>query len=273
MLRIATFNVNGVRASARRGFDLWLKRRDCDVVALQEVRSPLEALPLEAFGDYVVSYHPGELAGRNGVAILSRVPPTAVRYGFGNRQFDSEGRYLEVDLDLGEGRLLTVGSLYLPKGDVPVTPNGVVRYQRKMKFLASFGRYLTKARRTAQASGREFIVMGDFNIAHTALDLKNWRTNQKNSGFLPEERDWLASILSPRTLVDVVRTLHPDAPGPYTWWTWRGQAFVNDVGWRIDFQLATPKLAATAIEGGTDREESYEARMSDHSPVVVDYSF
>lgn len=272
MLRVATFNVNGIRASARRGFDLWLKDRDCDVVCLQEVRCPTEVLPLEAFGDYDLSYHSGVLAGRNGVAILSRQRPLAVRHGFGNRVFDPEGRYVEVDLPAADGRPgLTVGSLYLPKGDTPFRPEGVARYERKLTFLASFARYLTTARRTAQAAGREFVVMGDFNIAHTELDLKNWRTNKKSCGFLPAEREWIGSILSPRTLVDVVRQLNPEEPGPYTWWSWRGNSFLDDTGWRIDYQLATPGLAATAVAGGTDRDASYEARMSDHSPVVVDY--
>lgn len=272
VLRLATFNVNGIRAASRRGFDLWLKDRDCDVVCLQEVRCPTEVLPLEAFGDYELSYHSGNLPGRNGVAVLSRQPPLAVRSGFGSRVFDAEGRYVEVDLPANGGQPpLTIGSLYLPKGDAPSRPGGETRYQRKLLFLSSFARYLTRARRTARAAGREFVVMGDFNIAHAAADLKNWRTNQRSCGFLPAERDWMGSILSPRTLVDVVRALHPGEAGPYTWWSWRGNSFTNDVGWRIDYQLATPDLAAAAITGGTDRDASHTERISDHAPVVVEY--
>ena len=273
MLRVATFNVNGIRAASRRGFDAWLAGRGCDVVALQEVRCPVGELPSGVFGSYAVSYAAGDLVGRNGVAILTRVPPTAVRHGFGNRTFDREGRYLEVDLDLGPDRpALTVGSLYLPKGGAPVLGEAeVTRYRRKMRFLASFGRYLTRARREAASAGRQFLVMGDFNIAHTHLDLTTWRTSKRAAGFLPEERAWFDSVLSPRTLVDVVRRQHPDEPGPYSWWMWREPAFAADTGWRIDYHLATPALARSAVRSGTDKEETYAARISDHAPVVVDY--
>jgi exodeoxyribonuclease-3 len=274
VLRVASYNVNGIRAASRRGFDQWLAGRGCDVVGLQEVRCPVAELPLAAFGDYVVSYDAGSLAGRNGVAVLSRVPPSAVRCGFGNSTFDSEGRYLEVDLELGEGRPpLTVGSLYLPKGGSPGEgADELRRYKRKMRFLASFGRYLTRARRAAVASGREFVVMGDFNIAHTELDLKNWRSSKRLAGFLPEEREWFDKVVSPRTFVDVVRRQHPETPGPYSWWMWREPAFAADTGWRIDYQLATPAMARSAVSAGTDREASYAMRISDHAPVVVDYA-
>lgn len=271
MLRIASFNVNGIRAAERRGFARWLAERDPDVVGIQEMRCPVGLVPEGLFGDRHVAYHPGELAGRNGVALVTKVAPTAVRQGFGNRTYDHEGRYIEIDLDLPSGGL-TVGSLYLPKGAVNEGPDAdPAKYARKMKFMASFRSYLTKARRAAANNGREFLVMGDFNIAHTRHDLKNWRSNQKNEGFLPEEREWFGTIVSPRTLVDVVRHVNPDAEGPYSWWSWRGQAFVNDAGWRIDYQLATPALARAAVAAGTDRDASYEARISDHAPVVVDY--
>ncbi len=270
-MRVATVNVNGIRAAARRGFADWLAGRDCDLVALQEVRSPAELVPPEALAGYHYCYHPGDRAGRNGVALLSRTPPVAIREGFGNAAFDAEGRYVEADLDLC-GWKLTVGSLYLPKGGrADDTPAELARYRRKLRFLRSFRPYLTRARLDAQAKGREFLVMGDFNIAHTRLDLRNWRTNSSAVGFLPEERDWFASILGPRTLVDVVRALHPEVDGPYSWWSWMGNAFNNDVGWRIDYHLATPTLAKATISGGTDRADTYEARMSDHAPVVVDY--
>ncbi|SDS93572.1 exodeoxyribonuclease-3 [Microlunatus soli] len=272
VLRIASLNVNGIRAAVRRGFDDWLSDRDPDIVGLQEMRCPVDQLPVLA--GYHLSYHPGELAGRNGVAVLTRRPPIAVRHGFGNRRFDAEGRYLEVDCEPADGHPgLTIGSLYLPKGDRPTDgPAAEAKHRRKLSFMASLRGYLTRARKRAQSEGREFVIMGDFNIAHTALDLRNWRSNRKNSGFLPDERDWFASILGPRTLHDVVRRLHGEEPGPYSWWTWRGQAFDQNTGWRIDYQLATPELASTATTGGTDREPSYQARMSDHSQVVVDYN-
>lgn len=304
MLRIASFNVNGIRAARRRGIESWLRNRQPHVVALQEVRCPVGLLPEEAFGDYHVSYDPGSIAGRNGVAVLTRLRPGAVRSWGGRvwrrepgvrhrdltdpdptadplsrelRAFADEGRYLEVDL---ADQPLTVASLYLPKGGLPArlqdgkgheAADGGAKYERKMRFLAGLARHLAKARRAAARDGREFVVTGDFNVAHSTQDIRNWRANQKSEGFLPEERDWFSSILSPRTLVDVVRSLNPDDDGPYSWWSWMGQAFARDSGWRIDYQLATPGLARRAVAARTDRAESYEARISDHAPVVVDY--
>lgn len=273
VLRIASLNVNGIRASVRRGFADWLADRRPDIAGLQEMRCPAEALP--ALDGYHLSYHQGILPGRNGVAVLTRDQPAAIRHGFGHRRFDAEGRYLEVDLAPAADRPgLTIGSLYLPKGDRPSDgPDAEAKYRRKLSFMRSFGAHLKRSRKQAQAAGREFVVLGDFNIAHTWRDVRNWRSNRKNSGFLPEEREWFDRILGPRTLIDVVRRLNGEEPGPYSWWTWRGQAFANDTGWRIDYQLGTPGLAAAAISGGTDREDSYERRMSDHSPVLVDYRF
>lgn len=265
-LRIASANVNGIRAAMRRGFGDWLDDRRPDVVALQEVRCPVADLPELPTG-WHLTLDPGTIPGRNGVAVLSRERPAAARTGIGHHAWADEGRYLEVDLPG-----LTVASLYLPKGARPLDgPEDEAKFRRKLRFMASLARQLTESRRAAIKAGREFLVMGDFNVAHTEQDLKNWRTNRTNPGFLPAEREWFASILSPRTLVDVVRGLHPDGSGPYSWWSWRGQSFANDTGWRIDYHLASPGLAARAIAGGTDREPSYEARMSDHSPVVVDY--
>ncbi|HRA76590.1 MAG TPA: exodeoxyribonuclease III [Propionicimonas sp.] len=266
-MRIATVNVNGIRAALRRGFGDWLAGRECDIVALQEVRCPAGLLPLEAFPGFHLTYHEGNLPGRNGVALLTRSAPEAIREGFGFA-LDGEGRYVEVDLPG-----LRVGSLYLPKGGAPTGgPDEQSRYRRKVRFLRSFRPYLTRARRDAAAHGREFLVLGDFNIAHTRADLRNWRSNADAPGFLPEEREWFGSVLGPRTLVDVVRRLHPDVEGPYSWWSWMGGAFARDSGWRIDYHLASPGLARRAVAGGTDRDASYEARMSDHAPVVVDYA-
>ncbi len=304
MLRVATFNVNGIRATRRRGFDAWLAARDCDVVGLQELRCPAPMLPVDAFPGYHLAYDPGTRAGRSGVAVLTRELPAAVRVwgslliqrgpeesehlavavperGRLSRElhvFADEGRYVEVDLS---DQPLTVASLYLPKGGLPAhlqkpgrmreAPDGGARYARKMRFLDGLARQLTLVRRNAAARGRAYLLLGDLNIAHTPQDVANWRANQRSEGFLPEERAWFSEILGPRRLVDVVRRLHPDAAGPYSWWSWMGRSFVNDTGWRIDYHLATPRLAATAIRGGTDREASAEVRMSDHAPVVVDY--
>lgn len=306
MLRVATFNVNGIRAVHRRGFAQWLDTRGCDVVALQEVRAPVAALPERAFGGYHAVYDPGHLAGRNGVAVLTRMPPAAVR-SWGDpvtvldpsgavcgvaegaaaaypvarelRAFAHQGRYVEVDL---ADAPVTVASLYLPKGGLPAhlqrpgrmreAPDGGAHYERKMRFLAGFSRQLTSARRAARAGGREFLLLGDLNVAHSPLDVVSWRRQVRAVGFLPEEREWFGSLLGPRRLVDVVRRLHPDTQGPYSWWSWLGDSFANDTGWRIDYHLATPALARSAVAARTDREPSRDARLSDHAPVVVDYA-
>jgi exodeoxyribonuclease-3 len=261
VLRVATHNVNGIRAAVRRGYPVWSATRAADVICLQEVRSPTDLIPLEAGDGYHLAYHEGDRAGRNGVAVLTRVPPSRVRVGFGSTEFDPQGRYLEVDLPG-----VTVGSLYLPKGDVYGE-----KYATKMRFMGQFAEYLLRARRRARRSGRELLVCGDFNIAHTELDIKSWKANLRSEGFLPEERAWFGEMVCSAGFVDVIRLLHPGQDGPYSWWSWRGKAFDNDVGWRIDHHLATKGLAARAVAGGVDRAASYAARISDHAPVVVDY--
>lgn len=272
MLRVSTLNVNGIRSAHRRGFTAWLLDRDCDVVGLQEMRCPAGNVPLDALGSYHLSYHAGVLPGRNGVGFLTRVPPTAVRRGFGSRRFDEEGRYLEVDMDLPGRPPLTLGSVYVPKGAAPHSADpDPAKYRRKMAFLSSLRAYLTRTRLAAQRQGREFVVLGDLNVAHTPADVANWRARQRSEGFLPQERAWLSSVLGPRTLVDVVRLLHPDEEGPFSWWSWLEGAFDRNTGWRIDYQLATPRLAAAAVTGGTDRDAAADRRISDHAAVTVDY--
>ena len=325
MLRIATANINGIRAAQRRGFEDWLAARGCDVVALQEVRAQADKIPAGAFGDYHVALDTGTLPGRNGVAVLTRRPPAAIRTWSGTAlagtpsamsaggaavsgmqaaasspaaaaltavpapdrvplarglgRFAAEGRYLEVDL---ADAPLTIACLYLPKGGLPAelqrpermreAPDGGARYARKMGFMAAFSRYLVRTRRAAAATGREYLLMGDLNIAHTRQDLAAWRRNQHSDGFLPEEREWFGQQLSPRTLMDVVRHLHPEQDGPYSWWSWLGQAFAKDAGWRLDYHLATPRLARSAHRTEVDRDH-HGIRLSDHSPVVVDYDW
>lgn len=287
MLRVATANINGIRAAHRRGFGDWMATRGCDVITLQEVRCPVDVLPEGAFGDFHAAYDAGTIPGRNGVAVLTRTPPAAVRTwavpdpsrplprALGPHAL--EGRYIEVDLaDLP----ITVASLYLPKGGLPAhlqdprrmreAPDGGAKYDRKMAFLAGFARHLTSARRYAASAGREFLLTGDLNVAHERQDVANWRRSNQVEGFLPEERAWLASQLTPRTLVDVVRLLHPDAEGPYSWWSWLGRAYEKDAGWRIDYHLATPGLARSARSAMVDRDHR-GTRLSDHAPVVVDY--
>ncbi|TDT34420.1 exodeoxyribonuclease-3 [Naumannella halotolerans] len=266
VLRIGTLNVNGIRAADRRGLRQWLAEHDPDVLTLQEVRAEPDLIPEGVFDGYHLSCDAGSLKGRNGVAVLSKAKPLDVRTSMGAKEFAAEGRWIEVDLPE-----LTVASLYLPKGASPDDAERIEAYHRKMRYLPALARHLTKARRAAAKAGREFLVTGDFNIAHTENDLKNPKTNRRSPGFLAEEREWFSQILGPRTLTDVVRALHPDQAGPYSWWSWRGQAWTNDAGWRIDYQLASRALADAAVTGGTYRDPSYEARISDHAPVVVDY--
>jgi exodeoxyribonuclease-3 len=261
VLRVATFNVNGIRAAVRRGFAGWLAKRGPDVVCLQEVRASPQDIPAGAFDGYHLAHHEGGQRGRAGVAVLSRAEPVAVRIGFGSEEFDPQGRYIEVDLPG-----VTVGSLYLPKGEVLGE-----KWDGKLRFMTEFAAHAATAASRARRAGRGLVVCGDYNIAHTEADLKSWKANQRSIGFLPAERAWIGALISSGALVDVVRNLHPDQDGPYTWWSWRGRQFDNDVGWRIDHQLADPALAAAAVTGGVDRENSYAERISDHAPVWVDY--
>ncbi len=324
-MRVITHNVNGIRAALRRGFAPWLRGCGADVVALQEVRCPVEALPLEAFGDYHVTYDPGTLAGRNGVALLTRQPVTDVEawdgrvfaWGPGEvpapltahpaepldetlAMFGHEGRWVQADLPDAP---VTVASLYLPKGGVPAAlvkgtsregrtaEQEQARYERKQSFMAGLARHFTRLAKRAAATGRNLLVVGDYNIAHAPADLRNWRANQTTDGFLPVERAWLdvlvgatpssdrlpeparnAEAPAEGSLIDVVRQLHPDQDGPYSWWSWRGQSFANDVGWRIDYHLATAGLAQMAQQAWVDRAPTYDERISDHAPVGVDYA-
>jgi exodeoxyribonuclease-3 len=263
VLTVSTVNVNGLRAAAKKGFVEWLAGTKADVVGCQEVRAELSQLPPEV-GEpkgWHAIHAPSAAKGRNGVSLYCRTEPEYVQVGFGVAEFEESGRYLEAHLPG-----VVVASLYLPSGDV-----GTPRQEEKERFMAAFLPYLKELRGKAEADGREVVVMGDWNIAHAEIDLKNWRTNQKNSGFLPEERAWLSQVFDEAGYVDVQRKLDPQGPGPYTWWTYRGQAFDNDAGWRIDYQITTPGLADRAIEAKVERAASYETRWSDHAPVTVVY--
>jgi exodeoxyribonuclease-3 len=234
------------------------------VVCLQEVRAEASQLPAELAtpgGWHVAAAAPDAAGfkGRNGVMTLTRVEPSAVRVGFGAAEFEGSGRYLEVDLPG-----LTVANLYLPNGEV-----GTERQADKERFMAAFLPYLAERREKAAAGNSGVLVCGDWNIAHREADLKNWRNNQKSSGFLPQERTWMDRVFGAAGYVDVVRSLHPDAAGPYTWWSYRGKAFDNDAGWRIDYVAATPGIAERAVQAVVERAASYDTRWSDHAPVTV----
>jgi exodeoxyribonuclease-3 len=262
---VSTVNVNGLRAAAKKGYAPWLAATEADVVCLQEVRAEATQLTeeiREPAGWHAV-YAPAAAKGRAGVALLTRQPPERVRTGFGAAEFDDAGRYLEADLPG-----LTVASLYLPSGEV-----GTERQEEKWRFLDAFLPYLRELRQKAAADGREVLVCGDWNIAHEQTDLKNWRANQRAAGFLPEERAWMSRVFGPEGgYTDVVRRLHPDQHGPYSWWSYRGRAFDNDSGWRIDYQAATPGLAARAVTARVERAATHAERWSDHAPVTVRYA-
>jgi exodeoxyribonuclease III len=255
-MRIITLNVNGIRSAERKGLARWLARIEpWDVVCLQEIRAAAEHVPraLVAPRKSHAAFHPAARKGYSGVALYSR-RPVPVRTGFGSREFDAEGRYLEADF----GRASVV-SVYFPSGS-----SSPARQEAKFRFLAAFLPHLARLRE----SGREVVLCGDWNIAHQPIDLKNWRGNQKNSGFLPEERAWLTRVFAELGFVDVFRRLNKE-PGQYTWWSNRGQAWAKNVGWRIDYQIATPGIAATARAAAVYKNR----RFSDHAPLIIDYDF
>ncbi|MFK4147918.1 exodeoxyribonuclease III [Streptomyces sp. NPDC004065] len=265
MLTVTSANVNGLRAAAKKGFVEWLAATEADVLCLQEVRAEPHQLPAHvgAPEGWHVVHAPAAAKGRAGVSLYTRREPDRVRIGFGSAEFDGSGRYVEADLPG-----VTVASLYLPSGEV-----GTERQDEKTRFMGEFLAHLKELRARAAADGREVLVCGDWNIAHQQADLRNWRGNTKNSGFLPEERAWLTRVLTPEDggYVDVVRALHPDTEGPYTWWSYRGRAFDNDSGWRIDLAVATPGLAQRAVKAVVERAASHAERWSDHAPVTVVY--
>ena len=271
-LRVATVNINGIRAAHKRDMATWFAGRNIDIITLQEVRSPgdiLEKLLGDIVGDEWDSLYihadECEAKGRAGVAIASRYKPLETRTGLADGINDS-GRWVEADFVTPDGSKLSVASVYVHSGDVD-TP----KQDDKYEFLDAMVDYLPKM----QDRNPHSVVTGDLNVGHTELDIKNWKGNVKNAGFLPEERAYFDKFFSEEHLswVDVGRTVAGNVPGPYTWWSYRGKAFDNDAGWRIDYHMATPPLAEKVTKAVVDRAPSYDRRFSDHSPVVVDYQF
>ena len=253
-MRVISLNVNGLRSAAKKGLFPWLAAQKADVVCLQEIKAheaDLDGHACELAG-FERHLYPATRKGYAGVALYSRAKPDAVTRGFGVREFDAEGRYLEARF----GRLSVV-SVYLPSGSA-----GPHRQASKFRFLRRFFPHL----QTLRNRGGDVILCGDWNIAHKEIDLKNWRSNQKNSGFLPEERAWLTKVFDEAGYVDVFRRLN-GKPEQYTWWSNRGQAWAKNVGWRIDYQIASPGAARRAR-----RESIYlRKRFSDHAPLTIDY--
>lgn len=254
-MRIISLNANGIRAAARKGFFDWLPRQKADVVCIQETKAQAHQLDVDEFRprNHYCYYEDAEKKGYSGVAIYSRQEPDDVINGFGSPEFDAEGRHIEARF--GD---LSVISVYMPSGS-----SSEERQQAKFRYLDEFMHYLQHIRE----NGRRYVICGDWNIAHKEIDLKNWRGNRKNSGFLPEERAWLDAVFDREGFVDAFREVNQKAD-QYTWWSNRGRAWDNNVGWRIDYQVVSPEL-----KGAATRAVIYKNnRFSDHAPLIMDYS-
>ena len=268
MFSVVTVNVNGIRAAARRGGLQWIAATGADVYCLQEVRASadqLAAVLAEAGLDHLhVAHTESSAKGRAGVAVLSVAAPTAVRIGVGPAEFAESGRWVEVDLPTEFGPL-TVASVYAHTGEA----TDPLRQNEKYRFLdAVEARLITLGRRRKGNA----IICGDLNVAHTEADIKNWRGNRGKAGFLEAERAYLSRWFDQHRWTDLGRTLGGEGPGPYTWWSWRGRGFDTDGGWRIDYQLATPDLAARAAQAEVGKAATYAERWSDHAPLTITYN-
>jgi exodeoxyribonuclease III len=258
MLRIITLNLNGIRSACNKGFLTWLAAQDADFVCLQEIKAQDKDLSeaMRQPGQLHSLFRCADKPGYSGVALYSRRRPDRVVDSLESAEFHPEGRYLQADV----GKLSVI-SLYLPSGS-----SSPERQAAKFRFMEFFLPKLAALR----ASGREIVICGDWNIAHREIDLKNWKSNQKNSGFLPEERAWLSRVFDELGFVDVYRQLHPETTDAcYTWWSNRGQAWAKNVGWRLDYQIATPGIAAVAQRATVYKEQ----RFSDHAPLSIDYGW
>lgn len=256
MLRIISLNLNGIRSAWNKNVLPWVVAQNADIICLQELKAQLPDLSAEMRSPDGMHafYHCAEKKGYSGVGIWSRQQPDRVVEGFDGGEFDAEGRFIRADFGN-----LSVISLYLPSGS-----SSPERQEAKFRFLDVFYPQMQALR----DEGREIVLCGDWNIAHREIDLRNWKSNQKNSGFLPEERAWLSRLFDEQGWVDVYRHLYPAVEGEaYTWWSNRGQAWAKNVGWRIDYQIATPAIAAQAKSASVYKGE----RFSDHAPLIVDY--
>lgn len=253
-MRIVTLNLNGIRSAHGKGFWDWATRQDADVLCLQELKAHFDVIPADCRepSGWHAYYFPAERPGYSGVGLLARKKPDQVITGLGVADIDREGRYLQADFGG-----LSVVSLYLPSGS-----SGADRQAVKFRFLELFRPHLDALKQ----SGREVVLCGDFNIAHREIDLKNWKANQKNSGFLPEERAWMDWLFDEAGWVDAFRVVNTQ-PDQYTWWSQRGRAYDNNVGWRIDYHVVTPGLKSKIKHAQIYREQKF----SDHAPLIIDY--
>lgn len=264
MFKLTSLNLNGIRSATTKGLEQWLHTLRPDCICVQEVKAQQSDVAgrFEQLAGLDGHFHFAQKKGYSGVGVYTRHEPSDVRIGYGSEEFDAEGRYVELRFDT-PARKLSIISAYFPSGS-----SGEERQQAKFRFLEQFHPHLVQCR-----SEREFILCGDINIAHQQIDLKNWRSNQKNSGFLPEERAWMTKLLHTTDpsegLVDVYRLLHPETTDEaYTWWSNRGQAWANNVGWRLDYHLASPAMAQLARSASIYKAQ----RFSDHAPLTIDYA-
>ena len=259
MFKLTSLNLNGIRSATSKGLESWLASHAPDCICVQEVKAqaPDVSGRFEELAGLRGHFHFAEKKGYSGVAVYTRQEPSDVVIGFDGGEFDAEGRWAELRFDTPQRRFSVI-SVYFPSGS-----SGPERQEAKFRFLDAIYPHLM-----ALKAQREFVICSDVNIAHTEKDLKNWKSNQKNSGFLPEERAWMTRLLSDGGLVDVYRRLQPDTTDAcYTWWSNRGQAYAKNVGWRLDYQLATPAIAGTARS-----EAIYKGKkFSDHAPLTIEY--
>lgn len=261
MFKLSSLNLNGIRSATSKGVEAWIAAQQPDCICVQELKAqaPDVAGRFEQLAGLAGYFHFAEKKGYSGVGVYTRHEPSEVIVGYGSPEFDAEGRYVELRFDT-PARSWSLISCYFPSGS-----SGEERQQAKFRFLAQMYPHLLRLKQQ-----REFILCGDINIAHQEIDLRNWKSNQKNSGFLPEERAWMTRLLDEAGMVDVYRRLHPDATdASYTWWSNRGQAYAKNVGWRLDYHLATPGLAALARDASVYKDEKF----SDHAPITIHYDW
>jgi exodeoxyribonuclease-3 len=261
LFKLTSLNLNGIRSATTKGLEKWLAAHRPDCICVQEVKAQAADVSgrFEEIAGLKGHFHYAQKKGYSGTAVYTRHEPSDVITGYGSPEFDAEGRFTELRFDTPQ-RKLSILSVYFPSGS-----SGPERQEAKYRFLDGFYPHLQ-----ALKDGREFILCGDVNIAHQQKDLKNWRSNQKNSGFLPEERAWMTKLIDEAGLVDVYRRLQPDTTDAcYTWWSNRGQAYANNVGWRLDYHLATPALAELARSEAIYKGEKF----SDHAPLTIEYDF
>jgi exodeoxyribonuclease-3 len=259
LFKLTSLNLNGIRSATSKGLEAWLAQVQPDCICVQEVKAQHDDVhgKFHELAGMQGHFHYAQKKGYSGVAVYTRHEPSDVIVGYNSPEFDAEGRYVELRFDTPQ-RKMSILSVYFPSGS-----SGEERQQAKFRFLGEFYPHLQQLK-----SQREFILCGDVNIAHQQIDLKNWRSNQKNSGFTPEERAWVTKLLGEGGMVDVYRQLHPDTTDTsYTWWSNRGQAYANNVGWRLDYHLATPAMAASARSCQIYKDQKF----SDHAPITIEY--